>query len=132
MALRQRWRQAAWELRRDVQTLFFAVRHPRVRWYAKALAAGLVAYAFSPINVIPDFISVLGYLDELVLIPLGVLAVPALVPPAILEECRPRPIHMHERPTSWITAGVIVTVWLLVAATSVYWSLRWFQWYGSW
>ena len=68
-----------------VYALYFACRDPRMPWYAKALAVGIVAYAFSPIDLIPDFIPILGYLDDLVLIPLGMIAVRALVPPAVLE-----------------------------------------------
>jgi uncharacterized membrane protein YkvA (DUF1232 family) len=74
------WKERARVLRREVYALYFACRDPRVPWYAKALAAGIVGYAFSPIDLIPDFIPVLGLLDELVLIPLGVLAVRALIP----------------------------------------------------
>ncbi len=86
----QPWKQRAKELKREVYALHFACRDPRVPWYVKALAIGIVAYAFSPIDLIPDFIPVLGYLDELVLIPLGVLAVRSMVPPAVLAECRDR------------------------------------------
>jgi uncharacterized membrane protein YkvA (DUF1232 family) len=127
VGLTQRWRDQARSPQRDVYSLYFAVRGPRVPWYAKALAAGLVAYAFSPIDLIPDFIPVLGYLDELVLVPLGVLAVRALIPPAILAECRARADHVNERPRSWIASGVIVAVWVIVAAASVYFALLWFQ-----
>jgi len=80
----ERWRQKARHLKREVYALYFAVRDPRVPWYAKALAAFVVGYAFSPIDLIPDFIPILGYLDELVLIPLGVMAVRALIPGAVL------------------------------------------------
>jgi uncharacterized membrane protein YkvA (DUF1232 family) len=110
-----------------VFALYFAARDPRVPWYAKALAASLVGYALSPIDLIPDFIPVLGYLDDLVIIPLGVMTVRALIPVAILEECRVRADHLNDRPRSWLAAGVIVAVWLLVVAAGVYWSLRWFQ-----
>ena len=85
------WKQRAKELKREVYALYFACREPRVPWYAKALAVGLVAYAFSPIDLIPDFIPVLGYVDELVLIPLGVMAVRAMVPPEVMIQCRNGP-----------------------------------------
>jgi uncharacterized membrane protein YkvA (DUF1232 family) len=79
MSFPEGWRTAARRLRREVFALYLACRDPRVPWYAKALAATIVTYAFSPIDLIPDFIPVLGYLDELVLVPLGVLAVRAMI-----------------------------------------------------
>ena len=101
--------------------MYFACRDPRVPWYAKALAAVVVAYAFSPIDLIPDFIPVLGYLDELVLIPLGVLAVRAMVPLPVLEDCRTKAAQLEEKPTNWIAAGVIVAIWLAIAGAAIYW-----------
>ncbi len=74
------WRRRARDLKREVYALYFACRDPRVPWYAKVLAAGIVGYAFSPIDLIPDFIPILGYLDDLLLIPLGVMAVRAMIP----------------------------------------------------
>jgi uncharacterized membrane protein YkvA (DUF1232 family) len=68
----ERWRTEARRLKREVYALYLACRDPRVPWYAKALAAGIVAYALSPIDLIPDFIPILGYLDDLILLPLGV------------------------------------------------------------
>jgi uncharacterized membrane protein YkvA (DUF1232 family) len=86
----ERWKEKARALRREVHALYFACRDPRVPWYAKALAIGVVAYALSPIDLIPDFIPVLGQLDDLVLVPLGILAVRRMIDPAILEDCRRR------------------------------------------
>ena len=90
MSLQTWWRAKTRNLKREVFALYLACRDPRVPWYAKVLAAGVVAYAFSPIDLIPDFIPVVGYLDELVLVPLGVLAVRAMIPAAVLAECRER------------------------------------------
>ena len=115
------WKQRARELKREVYALYFACRDPRVAWYAKALAVGVVAYAFSPIDLIPDFIPVLGYLDELVLIPLGVMAVRAMVPPEVLADCRQRAIQMEGKPRNWIAAGVIVAIWVAIAVAGFYW-----------
>jgi uncharacterized membrane protein YkvA (DUF1232 family) len=92
-----------------------------VPWYAKALAACVVAYAFSPIDLIPDPIPILGYLDDLLLIPLGVMAVRALVPEAVLADCRERASQLTARPRNWVAAGIIVAVWLLLAAAVAYW-----------
>ncbi|TAL38827.1 MAG: DUF1232 domain-containing protein [Spirochaetes bacterium] len=72
----------------EARTLFYALRHPRTPWYAKALAFIVAAYALSPIDLIPDFIPVLGLLDDIILLPLGIAASRALIPPGIMEECR--------------------------------------------
>ena len=115
------WRERARLLKREVYTLYFAARDPRVPWYAKALAAVIVGYAFSPIDLIPDFIPVVGYLDELVLIPLGVLAVRAMIPADILSECRERAARLEGTPTNRIAAILIVAIWLSLAAAAIYW-----------
>lgn len=115
------WKDKAGHLKREVFALYLAVRDPRVPWYAKAVAACVVAYAFSPIDLIPDPIPVLGYLDDLVLIPLGVLAVRAMIPEAVLADCRERATHLSTQPTNWIAAAIIVVIWLSLAAVGVYW-----------
>ena len=115
------WKRRARELKREVYALYFACRDPRVPWYAKALAGIVVAYVFSPIDLIPDFIPVLGYVDELILVPLGVLAVRAMVPPLVLEECRAKAAQLEGKPTNWIAAGVIVAVWVAIAVATLYW-----------
>lgn len=123
MALSE-WKQRARELKRETYALYFACRDPRVPWHAKALAIVVVAYAFSPIDLIPDFIPVLGYLDELVLIPLGVMAVRSFVPPLVLEECRVKAAALERKPTNWLAAGVIVALWLAIAVAAIYY-LAW-------
>ena len=115
-----RWRQRARHLKRETYALYFAVRDPRVPWYAKALAAGIVGYAFSPIDLIPDFIPVLGYLDELVILPLGVMAVRAMIPEGVLAECRDRASRLEGKPRNWIAAVVIVAVWIALAVIGGY------------
>jgi uncharacterized membrane protein YkvA (DUF1232 family) len=92
------WRRRALELRRDVTALYLACRDPRVPWYAKAFAALLVAYALSPIDLIPDFIPVLGYLDELVLLPLGILLAVKMIPAEILTEYRRQAAQATDQP----------------------------------
>ena len=89
------------DLRRDVTALYVACRDPRVPWYAKAFTALLVAYALSPVDLVPDFIPVLGYLDELVLLPVGVLVAAKMIPADILAEHRERARLASERPRSW-------------------------------
>ena len=102
-------------IKRDAVTLYLAARDPRTPWYAKALAAVVVAYALSPIDLIPDFIPVLGYLDDIVIVPLGLLLVLRMIPPEVIEECRARAEDMPERPTSRTAAVVVVLIWVALA-----------------
>jgi uncharacterized membrane protein YkvA (DUF1232 family) len=110
------WKARARRLKAEVYALYFACRDPRTPWYAKLLAACVVAYAFSPIDLIPDFIPVLGYLDDLVLVPLGIALVVKLIPPPVLADSRFRAAQMTARPTSTAAAIVIVGIWVLLAA----------------
>lgn len=119
------WKENAARLKREVCALYFAVRDPRVPWYAKALAASIVAYAFSPIDLIPDFIPVLGYLDDLVLIPLGVLLVRRLIPVEVLADCRARAAALCAKPQSWAGAAIIVGVWVVLTVLAVLLTVRW-------
>ena len=113
------WRQRARQLKRETYALYLAYRDPRVPWYAKLLAACVVAYAFSPIDLIPDFIPVLGYLDDLVLVPLGIALSVKLIPPQVMAECRARAAEMEGKPTNWAAAAVIVAIWIGLAALGV-------------
>ena len=126
VGLGERWRTEARRLRREVYALYLACRDPRVPWYAKAVAAGIVAYAFSPIDLIPDFIPVLGYLDELVVIPLGVLMVRAMIPEAVLADCRLRAeaAFRDGKPVSRIGAALVVMLWLALAAGGIFLAVR--------
>jgi uncharacterized membrane protein YkvA (DUF1232 family) len=121
------WRDTAARLKREVYSLYFAVRDPRVPWYAKALAGSIVAYAFSPIDLIPDFIPVLGYLDDLILIPLGVLLVRRLIPADVLADCRGRAAALDAKPQSWGGAAIVVGIWLVLAGLGVLLAVRWFS-----
>jgi uncharacterized membrane protein YkvA (DUF1232 family) len=111
-----------------VYALYYACRDPRVPWYAKALAVTVVAYAFSPVDLIPDVIPVLGYLDDLVLIPLGVMAVRRMIPQQVLMECRMRAAQLEAKPRSWAGAAVIVAIWLAIAAAAAVWAAAYFSW----
>jgi uncharacterized membrane protein YkvA (DUF1232 family) len=121
----ERWRERARQLRREVYALYLACRDPRAAWYAKAVAFGLVAYALSPIDLIPDVVPVLGYLDELIVIPLGVLLVRRLLPAEVLADCRARAEVMAERPVSRVGAALVIGVWLLLAGLSGWLVWRW-------
>lgn len=98
---------------------------PRAPWYAKVLAAAIVAYALSPLDLVPDVIPVLGYLDDLILIPIGVLLVRRLVPGHVLDECRTRAQTMTEKPVSRAGAGLVIGIWLLLAGLAVWLLRRW-------
>jgi uncharacterized membrane protein YkvA (DUF1232 family) len=112
----------AWakSIKRDVIALYLAARDPRVPWYAKAVAAGVAAYALSPIDPIPDFIPVLGYLDELLVLPLGIILAVKLVPPEIMAEHRAAAATISERPVSRTAAVVIALFWVTVIALTVW------------
>src|ERR671927_100641 len=94
----QSWRQRARRLKREVYALYLAYRDPRVPWYARLLAACVVGYAFSPIDLIPDVIPVLGYLDDLILVPLGVALAVRMVPEDVLSESRQKARETTDRP----------------------------------
>ena len=98
-------------VKRDVHALYLASRDPRVPWYAKALAIVVAGYALSPIDLIPDFVPVLGYLDDLILVPLGILLVIRLIPPEIIAEHRDLAAARQERPVSRTAAVVIACIW---------------------
>ena len=117
MIMMERWKQRARHLKREVYALYLACKDPRVPWYARVLALCVVGYAFSPIDLIPDFIPILGYVDDLILIPLGVAAVIKLIPPPVLSESREKAqaVLSQGKPTNWAAAGVIVFIWLLLA-----------------
>jgi len=122
----RRWARA---LKRDVVAVWLAARDPRVGWGAKLLAAAVAAYALSPIDLIPDFIPVLGYLDDVILVPLGILLVVRLVPPPVMAELRAQAAAIVARPRSLAGAAAIVAVWLLAAAALGWWG--WGRWGGA-
>ncbi len=116
-------KQRARRLKAETFALYLAARHPKTPWYAKLFVAGVVAYAFSPIDLIPDFVPVLGYLDDLLLIPMGVALAVKMIPAPVLAECRARvrEIMANGRPVSRAAGVVIVVIWLAVAAWSIAW-----------
>lgn len=109
--MRDRLKDWARIVTRDVHAVYLASRDPRVPWYAKALAVFIAGYALSPIDLIPDFIPVIGYLDEVILLPLALMLVIRMIPPAILAEHREL-AAAQERPVSRTAAAVIAGVWL--------------------
>jgi uncharacterized membrane protein YkvA (DUF1232 family) len=117
----QRWKQRAKTLKTETYAVYLAAKDPRVPWYAKFLAVCVVGYAFSPIDLIPDFIPVLGYLDDLVLVPLGVALVLKMIPRDVMAECREKArtvMVAQGKPTNWFAAALIIAIWLLLATLS--------------
>jgi len=104
-----------------------AYKDRRVPWYARIFIISLLGYAFSPLDLIPDFIPVLGYLDDLVLLPLGILLAIKLIPPAVLEESRAQAEARisQGKPTNWIGALIIVLIWLLCVGLVALLFFRW-------
>ena len=115
-----RWKQWARLVRRDAHALYLAARDPRVPWYAKVFAAAIAAYALSPIDLIPDFIPVLGYLDDLLLLPLGIALVARLIPPDVMAELRAVAAAALDRPVSRTAASAIVAVWIASVLLAVW------------
>jgi uncharacterized membrane protein YkvA (DUF1232 family) len=107
-------------VKRDVTALWLAARDPRVPWAPKLLAALVAAYALSPVDLIPDFIPVLGYLDDVVLVPLGILLAVRLMPPALMAEFRAAAARREGRPTSRAGAAAVVALWLAGAALAAW------------
>lgn len=108
----KRWARA---VKRDVVALWIAARDPRVPWYAKAFCAVIAAYALSPIDLIPDFIPVLGYLDEVILLPPAIMLAVRMIPAPLMAEFRAEADRRSERPVSRTAAAVIIALWIGVA-----------------
>jgi uncharacterized membrane protein YkvA (DUF1232 family) len=106
-------------LKVEVYALYLAYKDPRVSWYARIFAAVVVGYAFSPIDLIPDVVPVLGYLDDLILVPLGVALAIKMIPPRVLAECREKARDAKDRPVNRVAAVVVVIVWIALAALAV-------------
>lgn len=123
------WKQRARELKIEVYAIYLAYKDPRVPWYARIFAACVVGYAFSPIDLIPDPIPILGYLDDLVLIPLGIALAIRMIPPIVLAECRDqaREVMKQGKPVNRIAAVIIVGVWLVLALLAIMLVIRFIQ-----
>ena len=122
----EKLKQKSRHLKIEIYALYLAYRDPRVPWYAKAFVAIVVGYAFSPIDLIPDFIPVLGYLDDLVLIPLGVAVALKMIPEKVMEDCRIRSKEAMsaKKPISRAAAVVIIFIWLMLIAMTIALVLR--------
>lgn len=115
MGLIAKWKQKANQLQTEVKALYLAYRHPQTPWYAKVCMAAVLGYAISPIDLIPDFIPVLGYLDDLVIIPAGIYFTLKLIPRDVMQECREKAkTSQFSTRAKWIMGGIIVAIWILV------------------
>ena len=120
----ENWKQWARTIKRDAHALYLAARDPRVPWYAKTLAIAVAAYALSPIDLIPDFVPVFGYVDDLIIVPAGIALVIRLIPPEIMAQHRDMAIAAQDRPVSRPTGVAIVTIWILAIGLSVWIATR--------
>ena len=128
MSIADQLRGWAKKVKRDGVTLWFASRHPFVPWYAKALGVFVVAYALSPIDLIPDFVPVFGYLDDVILLPALIWLAIRMIPSPVLVECRDQADHwmqtQGEKPTSRAGAVVIVAIWVGVSLGLWFWLIK--------
>jgi uncharacterized membrane protein YkvA (DUF1232 family) len=115
------WKQRVQQLKKETYTVYLASKDPRVPWYAKVLIAFVVGHTFSPIDLIPDFIPILGYMDDFIIAPLGIAFAIKMIPQDVLAECREeaQAILDQDRPTSWKAAMVIIAIWLLAAVIAI-------------
>ena len=110
------WKTKSKQLKSEIYALYLAYKHPRTPRYAKVLAAFIIGFALSPIDLIPDFIPVVGYFDDLIIVPLGIALLVKIIPGDILEECRAKAEAdlSRRKPKNWVAAIIIVLIWLLV------------------
>jgi uncharacterized membrane protein YkvA (DUF1232 family) len=108
------WKKRAKDLKRDTYALYIAYHDPRVPWYAKAVCVCIVGYALSPIDLIPDFVPILGYVDDLIIVPAGLALAIKLIPEEVMCECRSRAeVKMNQRgPKNYVAAAIIAAIWL--------------------
>ncbi len=133
-------KQRSIQLKEETYAFYLAYKDPRVSWYAKLFIACVVGFVFSPIDLIPDFIPVVGYLDDLILLSLAIPLAIKMIPPDVLADCQ-RKAHLvidQKHPKSWVTASVIIFIWLLFVSFAILFAERfmrdWFAlikwWFG--
>jgi uncharacterized membrane protein YkvA (DUF1232 family) len=120
------WKRRTRQLSAQTYALYLAYRHPRTPWYAKIFAALIVGYIFSPIDPIPDFIPGVGLLDEMVIVPIGVLIAAKMIPWQVMEECqmKAQEVAKGEKPVNRVAAVIVVAAWLLCVALAVFLATR--------
>ncbi|NMC47599.1 MAG: DUF1232 domain-containing protein [Chloroflexi bacterium] len=117
----ENWKARAHHLKQETYTLYLAVRDRRTPWYAKLFSGAVVAYAFSPIDLVPDFIPVLGYLDDLIFIPLGVAVAVKMIPTDVMQECRQRATQEFAsgKPVNYVAGVLIALIWIILVALMI-------------
>ncbi len=119
----QSLKQFARKFKNEVYAVYLATKDSRTPWYAKVLAGIVVAYAFSPLDLIPDPIPILGYLDDLVFVPFGIWCILKLIPPQVMVDCRKQAesIRTQGKPKNWWAAGIVVLIWITIGVLIVFW-----------
>ncbi len=123
MELMSKLKESARRIKHDALTVYFVARNPNTPIFVRLLALAIAAYALSPIDLIPDFIPVLGYLDDIILLPLGILLVIKLTPTMVIEVSRSRAAEVAAQPVSNAAAAIVIVVWLLCGGALGYWLL---------
>jgi uncharacterized membrane protein YkvA (DUF1232 family) len=118
LSMIKKLKQMAKKLKTQLVVLFFAYKDPRVPWYAKAFTICVVAYAFSPIDLIPDFIPILGYLDDLIIVPLGIFLALKMIPQDVLDDCSIKAQEKinEKKPKNWLVGGLFILIWITLTA----------------
>ena len=113
----------AWakSLKRQIFILYYACKDERVPWYAKVFTACIVAYAFSPVDLIPDFIPILGYLDDVILLPLGIMFALKMIPKGVLSDCEVKAEELMQKgkPRNWVGGSIIILIWIVITVWAV-------------
>jgi uncharacterized membrane protein YkvA (DUF1232 family) len=122
----EKWKQQAKQLKVEVYALYLAYQDPRVPWIARIFVACVVGYAFSPIDLIPDFIPIIGYLDDLVLIPLGIKLALSMIPDSVMDESREKAKEAlrQDKPVNWAAMIVIILIWISLAVLTIAFLIR--------
>ncbi|WP_373530719.1 YkvA family protein [Nostoc sp.] len=119
------WKQRVKKLKQETYTLYYACKDSRLPWYTRLLAICVVAYLLSPIDLIPDFIPVLGYLDDLLLVPIGIILLLKLIPEDVIDESREKAITAiatgKNKPTNLLAAGIFICIWILTGVVFLFW-----------
>ena len=115
-------KQWAKKLKKQLFILYLAYKDERVSWYTKVFTACVVAYAFSPIDLIPDFIPVLGYIDDIIIVPLGIMLALKMLPTSVIKDCtiKAEELIQNERLKNWVAGSIIIIVWLLIFTWSCF------------
>ncbi len=129
MSILQDWKQWARALKLRTYAIYLAYQDPRTPWYARIFAACVVGYAFSPIDLIPDFIPVIGYLDDLIIVPIGIALALKMIPPQVYAESQAKAQLLMDqaRPKNFVAAALIIAVWLALVALGIYGMFRLIQ-----